>query len=103
MSGGSFNYLSSKDPADLLGNSFEELEYMASWLTEQGFTDVAGETEDILAEVKTISAEVKAFERRVGTRMKRLERVWGAVEWCVSGDISMDDVHKAIEEYRGRV
>ena len=96
MSGDSFNHLSSKDPSDLLRNSFEDLERMATWLTEKGFTDVAGETEDIIA-------EVKAFERRVGTRMERLERVWSAVEWCVSGDSSMDDVHKSIDEYRGMV
>lgn len=94
MSGGSYNYLYSCDHRHLIDRE-EDLNRMAARLTELGFHDVAGETEDILA-------EIASFNRRVGRRADRLSKVWKSVEWFDSADAGLGQVADEVETYRGR-
>lgn len=93
MSGGSFEYLYTAWVDEYL-NRQRELEAMAQWLAEHGYEDAAKETYDLLHDVRAASV-------RWQSHLKRLEGVWKAVEWTVSGDSRMDAVDEAIAKYRG--
>jgi hypothetical protein len=80
MSGGSFNYLYSKD----LCQGGYELREMADWLRTAGFEDIAVATEACLASCEPPD---------------ELRYVWKAVEWFESGDWGMHEVAQAVKEY----
>lgn len=92
MSGGSFDYLCTKDYNDLC-NQQAIISEMRDKLTEMGYEDAARETE-------SVNLIIDAFRVRMETRLKRLSNVWHAVEWYVSHDYGRDQVEKAIEKYR---
>ncbi len=94
MSGGSWNYLYSKDIDDLMqGGDIELLEEMADYLNQNGYEDVAKDTRRLVEYIK--SAKI-----RVETLFEMLSPVFKAVEWYCSADLGRDRVDKAIEEYR---
>ena len=94
MSGGSWNYLYTKEIDDLMQYSnIETLEEMADYLNQNGYEDVAKDTMRLVEYIK--SAKI-----RVETLFEMLSPVFKAVEWYCSGDWGKDRVGKAIEEYR---
>lgn len=94
MSGGSWNYLYSKDIDDIMqGSDIELLEEMADYLNQNGYEDVAKDTRQLVEYIK--SAKI-----RVETLFEMLSPVFKAVEWYCSVDWGKDSVDKAIEEYR---
>ncbi len=96
MSGGSYNYLFTKEPEELFGwSAKDDLEDMADSLAQLGYAeDAARETLDLLLKVRQI-------EVHLATRLKRLNDVWPAMEWWHSGDSSEDEVKRALARYRG--
>ena len=94
MSGGSYDYLCWKDPADLVQME-RQLREMSDRLAGLGYAvDAARETEQLLL-------TIRQFINRIEASSKRLEPVWHAVEWWDSGDSLEDGVKKALSEYRG--
>ena len=94
VSGGSWNYLYSKEIDDLMQYSnIETLEEMADYLNQNGYEDVAKDTRRLVEYIK--SAKI-----RVETLFEMLSPVFKAVEWYCSADWGKDRVDKAIEEYR---
>ena len=94
MSGGSWNYLYTKEIDDLMQYSnIETLEEMADYLNQNGYEDVAKDTRRLVEYIK--SAKI-----RVGTLFEILGPVFKAVEWYCSGEWGKDRVGRAIEEYR---
>lgn len=94
VSGGSWDYLYSKDVEQLMQYSnIEMLEDMADFLNQNGYEDVAKDTRRLVEYIK--SAKI-----RIETLHEMLSPVFKAVEWYDSGDSSKDNIAKAIEEYR---
>ncbi len=94
MSGGSWNYLYSKEIDDLMQHSnIGTLEEMADYLNQNGYEDVAKDT-------RRLAEYIKSAKIRIETLFEMLSPVFKAVEWCDSGDWGKDRVDKAIEEYR---
>lgn len=94
MSGGSWDYLYSKDIDELMnGSSTELLQDMADRLNSAGFEDVAKDTQRLVEYIKSASI-------RIETLFEVLSPVFKAVEWYCSADWGKDRVDKAIEEYR---
>lgn len=95
MSGGSYNYLYSKDTDMGLLNEEAELDSMAQRLAGLGYAeDAARETEEILLLIR--QAKV-----RIDTRAQRLRGIWHAVEWWDSADSGEDGVQAELAKYRG--
>lgn len=93
MSGGSYDYLSSKDVEDLL-HSQETIQNMADRLAGLGYaSDAAKETEMILL-------TLRQFENRIAAMKERLSGVWHSVEWWDSNDSGEESVKNALEKYR---
>ena len=93
MSGGSYDYLYSKDVEDLL-HSQETVQNMADRLAGLGYaSDAAKETEMILL-------TLRQFENRISAMKERLSEVWHSVEWWDSCDSGEDSVKNALEKYR---
>ena len=91
MSGGSFNYLYTQTPGQVLDS--EELQRMADEIRELGYDakDVASRTQALVELRDRVAAEIEA-----------LGPVWQAVEWWRSCDWSRDQVLIAIGAYRER-
>lgn len=94
MGGGSYNYLYSKEPDELLRGGWEDLEHMARRLARLGYAaDAAGETEELLLILRQVQVRLEA-------RQRRLADIWRAVEWWDSGDSGEDGVKAALAQYR---
>jgi len=93
MSGGSFNYLYIADSGNIQEKR-ADIADMQDKLIEYGYLDAAKETESLLL-------LMDSFEVRVEARLKRLSKVWKAVEWECSMDSSREDIEKEIKKYRG--
>jgi len=98
VSGGSYEYLYTKDAADLV----------VSWaITDHG--DMARmiarlhelDGEDCAAELTEAVLILRAAVRRADTILKRCRDVMQAVEWLDSCDWGPEDVAKALRKYRG--
>ncbi len=94
MSGGSYNYLHEACDLEDLQSKQHDLRDMADRLAALGYAqDAAAETEELLV-------LFRQWQIRAGVRIKRLEKVWKAVEWWDSHDWSEQRVHEALDEYR---
>lgn len=94
MSGGSWNYLYSKEIDDLMQYSnIITLEEMADYLNKNGYEDVARDTIRLVEYIKSATIRIEVLH-------EMLSPVFKAVEWYDSGDYEKDKVEKAIEEYR---
>lgn len=94
MSGGSFDYLCWKRDNELFElSTIENLERMVDTLEELGYDDVAKETYELVRIIKQSRV-------RANTIRDRLSGVFKAVEWFKSYDHGIDQVEKAVKEYR---
>jgi len=97
MSGGSYSYLFTKEPGDLVnGTGEQDLEAMIDRLAGLGYA------EDAARESMVVLAELRAARVRLGTMMERLSGIWKAVEWWDSSDSGEEDVRAALLAYRGQ-
>lgn len=97
MSGGSYDYLFSKEAEDLFGytGAYENLERMTDRLVGLGYAaDVAADALDLVAMIRTQRV-------RMDAAMRRLRDVFHAVEWWDSADSGEDEVRAALAAYRG--
>lgn len=94
MSGGSLNYLYSKEPYELFeANRVRDLETAAAVLMQAGYKDIAM---DVLRLVEYInSANI-----RVTVLHEQLADVLHAVEWYISADYGDATMRKHLETYR---
>lgn len=95
MSGGSHNYLCFKEDTDLFKlGTLNDMEFMASRLTELGYEDAAKETLQLKYMVQQALVRSQVMKGR-------LQDVWKSVEWLDSSDSGLDAVAKAMATYRG--
>ena len=93
MSGGSYNYLYSAWPEQLVaGDHNEDLRRMADRLTELGRDADAALTEDLILEIRHTRRRIEAMQRK-------LSAPWQIVEWLDSGDHSHDSAMEALVEH----
>lgn len=92
MSGGSFNYLYSKEIDDLMNNT-SDLEEMREYLISYGYEDIAKDTQRLIE-------YIKSAECVIGTLKDMLEPVFHAVEWYESGDYGKERMIEVLEKYR---
>lgn len=96
MSGGSHNYLYSKDLEYFFtDNGQEDLDWMATSLIDHGYKAEAEEVLKVLKYIEQVSSRVK-------TAIEPLRDVFHAVEWRDSADIGDESLHEAIEKHRNR-
>lgn len=94
MSGGSHNFLCFKDEDNLFNYGvLNDMEIMASRLIELGYKDAAKETLHLKHTIQQALVRTQAMK-------DRLEDVWKSVEWYDSSDSGIDEVEKAIKQYR---
>lgn len=94
MSGGSWDYLYSKDIDELMnGSSTELLQDMADRLNSAGFEDVAKDTQRLVEYIKSASI-------RIETLFEVLSPVFKAVEWFDSGDWGEETLNNEVLKYR---
>lgn len=97
MSGGSFDYLYSQEPEQLITGGFgDELERMAEWLSDHNAEDAAIETLGILYSINHIRT-------RLQVRLSRMTSIWRTVEWIESADMSVEQFPAALAEYRKEI
>lgn len=96
MSGGHYNYLFTKEPAELLQYyNIKYIEEMADKLMQSGYEDVA-------EDMQRLAEYCKSANLRIGVLSEELSDVMQAIEWCASGDSGEDSIKNAVEEYRNR-
>lgn len=96
MSGGSFNYLYSKDVSELM-NSMDDLVAMRDQLAKVGYAqDAARETDELIC-------MINQFQVLIGVRMDRLRSTWQAMEWWKSYDIGEEGFQDSLNDYRGNI
>jgi hypothetical protein len=94
MSGGSFNYLHTKDAdAWVRQQCSTEAESMTDALIAAGAEDAARETQVILAIANGARVCLEAL-------IAHIAPVWRAMEWWKSGDTDQHEFEKALAEYR---
>ncbi len=95
MSGGSYNYLSTKDADDVL-NATDDLRFARDRLKGLGYADDASEK---VAEILTAIAD---YRRDVNARLSEVEGVLHALEWWDSNDWGEDQFREALGAFRSR-
>lgn len=93
MSGGSFDYLYSKEASELCESRYE-LHNMADFMaTEFPGTSAQIDTEQLVTDIETFIADVNK-------RIDALQKVWQAIEWWQSYDSVREDAQKAVDRYK---
>lgn len=92
MSGGSFEYLYTKAPEDLMDKA-NWIDEMAKILIKQNYLDVAQDME-------RLAEYIRSAYIRIDVLSKQLRPVMKAVEYYEDGDIGDEKLKKIIEEYR---
>ena len=93
MSGGSYDYIYSKDLSELLSmqNAIESMRDRLAGLCYA--EDAAKETQELLLSLRQWDVQFKVY-------MERLSPVWKAIEWWDSMDSDEKDFKKALAAYR---
>lgn len=93
MSGGSWNYLCSKDVQDLIYSN-ELLERMSERLASLGYA------EDAARETYELVQIIRQYKTKASVITDRLSDIWRAIEWWDSGDSGEDRVKAELVNYR---
>lgn len=92
MSGGSYNYLYCKEPAEMFENVLY-IDDMAAALTKLNYLDVA-------RDMTRLSEYIKTAYNRIEVLSEQLKPVMKAVEYYEDCDFSEENVKEAVEKYR---
>lgn len=92
MSGGSFEYLYTKAPEELMDKA-NVIDEMAEILVKQKYLDVAQDME-------RLSEYIRSAYIRIDVLSKQLRPVMKAVEYYEDGDIGDERLKQIVEEYR---
>jgi len=92
MSGGSYDYICLSEIRDLLWMD-ETISRMANRLIELGYEDLAKETLEYLHFIKRVRIKSDVM-------MRRLSKIWKAVEWLDSGDYGLDTAKEILNDIR---
>ena len=94
MSGGSFDYLTYKDPSELVDRT-DQLQHMAETLQAEFPNSRAAEDTAVLLEC------VRAYSRELyrGPMDDLRDKVWKAIEWWKSCDYSRDQAAEVVAKY----
>lgn len=92
MSGGSLNYLASKEPEDLF-NSIEDLEEVEQILLQLNYQDIA-------RDVRRLIEYLRTAYNRIDVLSIQLTDVFHSVEWWKSADYGDDTLRKHLDAYR---
>lgn len=94
MSGGSLNYLYTKEPSNVFDWDYiDELELVEEELLKRGAKDIA-------KDVRRFIEYIRTAENRISLLQEQLSDIFHAVEWRLSGDFGEDDLQKSIQSYR---
>lgn len=96
MSGGSFNYLCTKEVGTLLVDGLDDVQRMAEELAELGYAD------DVAEDTQALIRSIQGTELALNLLIARLSPVWREMEWWQSGDVGEDNLKRALERYRER-
>jgi len=91
MSGGSYDYLYSKEPFEDYGIN-SQLQSMESEMRSKGYGEIADELYKYRLERETSSAHLRIMHRR-------LENVMQSFEWWESGDSGKDNFDAAVNKF----
>ena len=94
MSGGSWNYLYSKDTDELMNSSTIEL------LQDMSYRLVALRYEDVAEDTQRLVEYIRSANIQIETLFKMLSPVFKAVEWYDSGDWGGETLDDEIWKYR---
>lgn len=92
MSGGSYNYLCTKDVDELTPHN-DDLAHMIERLDGIGWATAAA------ANTRAVRDKLRAFHDEIQALLTDLEPVWHAVEWRDSGDWDDDQLRAALVRY----
>ena len=92
MSGGSFEYLYTKNPEELMDKA-NWIDEMAEILIKQKYLDVAQDME-------RLAEYIRSAYIRIDVLSKQLRPVMKAVEYYEDGDIGDERLKQIVEEYR---
>jgi hypothetical protein len=103
MSGGSYNYLHSKDAEALLTNSAdaEELKFMAARLAD--FGDAGQAARALALEIHQDVENLRAQLEKIDDKMRRASAVFRSVEWCDSLDSTEVRVRESLEAFNDSI
>jgi len=95
MSGGSYDYLYSKDIDNLIYMD-DTIKQMTESLLEHDAVDAAKETYELLQ-------IIKQFRARTDVITQRLRNIWHAREWVDSNDCEEEHFAEELKKYRGEI
>lgn len=95
MSGGAFDYLSSRYSLIELLERTDSIDTMGQSLRNAGHDPAAEATERILT-------DIKAFEESILARVETLRGVWKAVEWTASGDWGPESITEEADTHNAK-
>lgn len=97
MSGGSYNYLYTKDAEDLLQYSYlEELKYMKEALEGYNANDAAVYTQEIINMLNNVNELLEQIDKK----KSKIDQLWRAVEWKESSDAGQDYIDRELIKFR---
>ncbi len=94
MSGGSLDYLYSKQVSDLFHEQ-ENLERAFKALSDLGYSDAA-------QEVETFSTLLRRASNQLEARWRLIQGLMHDVEWYLSCDYNKDTLEESIKEWRNQ-
>ena len=104
MSGGSYNYLFTKESLFELMENITDLEDMNKRLKQLKNNELVSKaTQELLDEVGKLKQFIDDYEKKNQPKILELSEVWKAVEFCDSGDYSQEKVQQAIKEYSQKI
>lgn len=112
MSGGSFNYLSSRSAEDFLENFeyVDALDSMAEELNRYGELGQAAreKTLNLYSEIVQIRTQMDELKQQLEEKFQRakasgIKTVWDTAEWCCSNDTSEEKVIEVLKQFNDKL
>lgn len=98
MSGGSFDYIGSKDVLQLV-DDIKLVECMRDTLRELGLSRPLADTLQIIDKLRALRGTIDDIDALLSP--DKISGVWNAVEWYISHDIGLEELHKRINTIYG--
>jgi len=92
MSGGSLNYLYSKDETAQILNAYNDIYRVKREIGDLGYPDIEKDISDFLWLICETEAKIE-------NRFEKLSKLFHDTEWYIDSDIGIEDLRKTCEEY----